>query len=82
MAVGRRCIAVAKKWIKGAIKHPGAFKEAAEKAGKTTREFADEKEDAPGKLGKEARLAKTLMGMHHEKSRAEKMYGAKKVKRG
>ena len=32
------------------------------KAGKTTREFAAEKADAPGKLGKEARFAINAMG--------------------
>lgn len=45
------------------IRHPGAFKRAAEKAGKSTAEYAKEKEDAPGVLGKRARLAQTLMGM-------------------
>lgn len=69
-----------KKWIKGAIKHPGAFKAKAEAAGKTTSEFAEEKAGAPGKLGKEARLASTLMGMHHAK--ADKMYRPKHLRRG
>jgi len=50
-------------WIKkGASKHPGAFKKKAEAAGETTREFAKEKADAPGKLGKEARFAENAMG--------------------
>lgn len=56
---------MAKKWIKGAVEGgKGAFKAKAEAAGKTTKEFAAEKADAPGKLGKEARLASTLMDMH------------------
>lgn len=72
-----------KKWIKGATANAhGQFAAKAERAGKTTREFAEEKADAPGKLGKQARLAQTLMGMHHGKSRADRMYSPKKVKRG
>ena len=72
-------MAGSKKWIKGAIKHPGAFSAKAKKAGKTTAEFASEKSDAPGKLGKQARLASTLMGMH---SKAGQLYRPKKVARG
>lgn len=68
-------MAKSKKWIAGAIKHPGSFKKKAEKAGKSTREFAAEKASAPGKLGEQARLAETLMGMHGKKSRSEKWYG-------
>lgn len=51
------------KWIQGAVKHPGAFKAAAERAGKSTAEFATEHEYDKGTLGKRARLAKTLMSM-------------------
>lgn len=71
-----------KKWIKAAINpaHKGEFKAKAEAAGKTTREFAAEKSDAPGKLGKQARLAETLIGMHH--SKAASMYGKKSVRKG
>lgn len=56
-----------KKWISGAIKRPGAFSAKAKAAGKSTREYAAEKAGASGRLGKQARLAQTLMGMHHEK---------------
>lgn len=50
-------------WIKkGASKHPGRFAAKAARAGKTTREFASEKADAPGKLGQEARFAKNAIG--------------------
>lgn len=52
-----------KQWIKGAIKKPGAFSSKAKKAGESTAEYAKEKASAPGKLGKQARLASTLMGM-------------------
>jgi hypothetical protein len=53
-----------KKWIQGAIKHPGSFRKAAEKAGKSTRAFAEEHRGDAGKLGKRARLALTLMGLN------------------
>lgn len=56
-----------KNWIAGAIKKPGSFGAAAKKAGKSTAEFASEKEDAPGKMGKRARLAQTLMSMRKGK---------------
>jgi len=53
-----------KKWIKGATANAhGQFAAKAKAAGETTREFAAEKEGASGKLGKQARLAETLMGM-------------------
>ncbi len=52
------------KFIKKAVgNNKGVFKAKAEKAGESTAEYANEKASAPGKLGKEARLAKTLMGM-------------------
>lgn len=74
-----------KHWIRGAISHPGVFKAAAEKAGKSTAEFATEHEHDSGKLGSRARLAKTLMGMHHADGgpvdKSEKLYGKKKVSR-
>lgn len=53
------------KWIQKAVKpeNRGIFKQKAEKAGKSTAEYADEKSSAPGKLGKEARFAKTMMNL-------------------
>ena len=70
-----------KHWMKKAFsKHPGRFKEKAESAGKSTREYAAEKTDASGKLGKEARLAevgiKASKG-RSEDERKESRYGAK-----
>ncbi len=56
---------MASKWIKGAIKHPGALKAAAKKAGESTHEFAEAHKHDSGKTGNRARLALTLMGMHH-----------------
>lgn len=55
-----------KNWVKGAIKHPGAFKAQAERAGESTREFAQEHKHDSGKTGQRARLAITLMGMSHK----------------
>lgn len=52
-----------KKWIKKATSGAhGQFRAKAEAAGESTREFAAQKSSAPGLLGKQARLAKTLMG--------------------
>jgi hypothetical protein len=52
-----------KDWIEGAVKRPGAFKAKAKAAGESTREFAKEKASAPGRTGKQARLAETLIGL-------------------
>jgi hypothetical protein len=61
-----------KKWIKKATAGShGQFRAKAEAAGESTREFAAEKSSAPGLLGKQARLAKTLMGMGGGKSSHE-----------
>lgn len=56
-----------KKWIQGADIKEGAFTKKAKAAGKTVREYAAEKKDAPGKLGKQARLAQTFEGMAKKK---------------
>ncbi len=47
------------------IKHPGAFSAAAHRAGKSTRQFAEEKKGAKGKIGRRARSALGLMAMRH-----------------
>jgi len=72
------------KWIKGATENAhGQFKAKAEAAGKSTKEFAKEHEHSKGLLGKQARLAETLMGTHKsKKSRSgkevrSKLYGSK-----
>jgi len=55
-------------WIKGAIKHPGAFTKKASSHGMTPKEFANKvlahKSDYPAKTEKQAQLAKTLGKMH------------------
>ena len=45
------------------VKHPGAFRRAAQKAGKTTQEYAEEEKGASGTLGKRARLAMAFSKM-------------------
>jgi hypothetical protein len=50
-------------WIQGAVKKPGAFTAAAKRAGMSTAAYAREKKNAPGVLGKRARLAMTFEKM-------------------
>lgn len=52
---------------KATSKNKGLFKAKAQAAGETTAEYASEESGAPGTLGKEARLASTLMGMNKKK---------------
>ena len=49
-------------WIKKGDKHPGRFAAKAERAGETTREYAEKEKGAGGKLGKEANFAINAMG--------------------
>lgn len=58
-----------KKFIAKAIKHPGAFRAKAKRAGMSTRAYAQKEKHASGKTGAQARLALTLMGMHKGKKR-------------
>lgn len=74
-----------KKWIQKATDNShGQFKAKAEAAGKSTKAFAEEHKGSPGKLGKQARLALTLMGESHKnKNRSGKeirksLYGKEK----
>lgn len=74
------------RWIKKAVSGAhGQFRRKAEAAGESTREFAREHEHDSGKTGKQARLAETLMGMHHAKggpvSRTASRYKARTVRR-
>lgn len=56
----------AKKWIKGAIKHPGALRKElhVKKGEKIPAKKLNAAAKKPGKEGKRARLAKTLKKMH------------------
>lgn len=63
------------KWIKGAIKHPGAFTKKAKAHGMTPSAFASKvlanKEDYPAKTEKQAVLAKTLGKMRKKTTEAD-----------
>lgn len=69
----------AANFIKGAVKpeNKGKFKAKAQAAGKATAAFAKQKASAPGVLGKEARLATTLMGLKKAKGGSVKHGDAK-----
>lgn len=55
---------MAKHWIAGAIKHPGALTKKAGAAGESPMGFAKEHEGSSGKTGQQARLAVILQGLH------------------
>ena len=58
----------AKKWVQKATANAhGQFRRKAEAAGMSTAAFAKAHEGDPGKTGKQARLAETLMGLGHKK---------------
>jgi len=67
------------KFIKAAIKHPGAERRAAARAGESTRQYMEEHKHDAGTAGKRARLGLTLEGMHHRgrpsSSRMKSRYG-------
>lgn len=46
--------------MKSAVKHPGALRQAASRAGMSTSEFAHKHKDSPGVVGRRARLALTF----------------------
>ncbi len=72
-----------KRWIKSAIKKPGAMTEAAKREGISNSEYIEEHKHDSGKSGQRARLAETLKGMHHggkKHSRVKAMYGKKEGK--
>lgn len=63
------------KWISGATENAhGQFAAKAKAAGKSTRAYAEEHKGDKGKLGKQARLALTLMGMHKGKKETKKKH--------
>lgn len=58
-------LAADKNWIeKATAKNKGAFAKSARKAGVSTAQFAKKEQNAPGKMTRRARLAKTLMGLN------------------
>ena len=52
------------RWIKGAVKHPGAFTAQAKAAGESVHAFAEAHKHDSGTTGARARLALTFEGMH------------------
>lgn len=54
-----------KNFIQKAIKHPGALRNAASRAGMSTQAFAQKHKHDSGKVGQRSRLAITLSHMHH-----------------
>jgi hypothetical protein len=54
---------MAKKWISKAIKHPGAERAAAKRAGMSTHAYMEKHKDDPGKSGDRARLGLRLSAM-------------------
>ncbi len=62
------------KWIQDAIseKTKGSFTAKAKKAGVGVQQFAKKKAKAPGKLGKQARLAMTFKKMGKTKKKTKK----------
>lgn len=55
------------KWIQGAIKHPGAEKKAAARAGMSTHAYMEKHKHDSGTSGKRARLGLTLSKMAKNK---------------
>lgn len=53
-------------WIQGAIKHPGALKRKAKKAGMSTSAYAAKHAGDKGTTGRQARLAQTLSKLRHK----------------
>ena len=66
-ALGRKRGGAAKKWIQGAISHPGAEKKAAKRAGVSTHEYMEEHKHDSGKAGARARLGLRLSAMAKHK---------------
>lgn len=54
-------------FIQKAIKHPGALRAAAHKAGESTHQFAEKHKHDSGKTGNRARLALTLSKLRPHK---------------
>lgn len=54
-------------WMAGAVKRPGAFRAKAKAAGMSTSAYAAKERNAPGRTGKQARLAQTFAKFRHGK---------------
>ncbi len=58
---------MAKNWIQGAVKHPGAMTAAAKREGVSTSEYAQEHKHDSGHSGQMARFANVMKGLHRAK---------------
>jgi hypothetical protein len=58
---------MARKWIQQAIKRPGALTKKAKAAGMSPMAYARKMKNAPGRTGKQARLALTLAKLRRKK---------------
>ena len=56
-----------RKWIAKAIKRPGALTRKAKASGMSTMSYARKMRHAPGRTGRQARLAITLKGLSRRK---------------
>lgn len=74
---------MARNWIKGAVRKPGAFKAQAKRAGKSTKAFAKEHAHDSGRTGKRARLALTFsrMSKGRKGKKATKRAGRRRSRR-
>ncbi len=57
---------MAKNWIKGAVKRPGALTAKAKAAGMSTQAYAKKHQHDSGRTGKQARLARTFAKMRRK----------------
>ena len=56
---------MAKNFIQGALKHPGAMTASAKKEGVSNSEYEQEHKHDSGKAGQRARFALVLKGLNH-----------------
>lgn len=54
---------MAKDWIKGAVKHPGALTAAAKRSGESNSAYEAEHKHDAGKAGQRARFALAMKGL-------------------
>ena len=73
---------MAKNWIAGAIKHPGALTRKAKRAGESPMAFAHSHAGASGTTGKQARLAITLSKFHKKSAHGSGPFNIKQVTAG
>ena len=63
---------MAKQWIQRAVRKPGAFTAKAKRADMSVQAYAHKMRSAPGRTGKQARLATTLAKISKKRSARSK----------